>query len=289
MNKKIAFIINPKAGVKKNIDLQQFIRDHFPARIDYDIILWENKDDFASIRDQIFNNHYTIAVACGGDGTVNRVASAVKHTSVALGILPLGSGNGLARSLHIPMDLKQALKTIEKASVRLIDGGLVNGHAFFCTCGIGFDAHIAGEFASSSKRGFWTYFTITLREFFSYKPKHYTISADNHSVDTPAFLVTVANAGQWGNDVYIAPEAKVDDGLLHVSILKPFSTVSLPGLGIKMMNRNVHNSRLLQSLKGKEIIISFEGTLPVHFDGEPTSFSDSISVQVLPGALKVVC
>jgi diacylglycerol kinase (ATP) len=165
----------------------------------------------------------------------------------------------------------------------------VNGHAFFCTCGIGFDAHIAGEFASSSKRGFWTYFTITLREFFSYKPKRYTISADNHSVDTPAFLVTVANAGQWGNDVYIAPEAKVDDGLLHVSILKPFSTVSLPGLGIKMMNRNVHNSRLLQSLKGKEIIISFEGTLPVHFDGEPTSFSDSISVQVMPGALKVVC
>lgn len=289
MNKKVAFVINPKAGVKKKIDLAQFIRDNFSSKIPYDIILWENKDDFESIRQQVLNNNYTIAVACGGDGTVNQVAATVKQTPVALGILPLGSGNGLARSLGIPMDLKQALKVIEKASVRLVDGGLVNGHSFFCTCGVGFDAHIAGQFASSTKRGFWTYFTMTLKAFFSYRPKDYTVSSDGQEIKTPAFLITVANAGQWGNDVYIAPEAVMDDGLLHISILKPFSTLSLPGLGIKMMNKNIHRHARLQSLTGKDITISFEGTLPVHFDGEPTEFSNSISIQVVPGALKVVC
>lgn len=289
MNKKVAFIINPKAGVKKKIDLQQFIRDNFSKSIPFDIILWENKDDFESIKKRIHEGGYTIAVACGGDGTVNQVAAAVKQTPVALGILPLGSGNGLARTLRIPMDLKKALKTIETASIRLIDGGTINGHSFFCTCGVGFDAHIAGRFASSTKRGFWTYFKITMGEFFSYKPKQYTIQADDVRVTTPAFLITVANAGQWGNDVYIAPKAKIDDGIFHVSILKPFSNLTLPGLGLKIMNKRVHKSPSLQTLKGKNITISFDGVLPVHFDGEPTEFKDVIQVDVVPGALKVVC
>jgi diacylglycerol kinase (ATP) len=289
MNRKVAFVINPKAGVKKKMDLAQFIRDHFSASIPYDIILWDNKDDFESIRRRVLDGSYTIAVACGGDGTVNQVAATVQNTPVALGILPLGSGNGLARSLSIPMDLKKALKVIEKASVRLIDGGSINGHPFFCTCGVGFDAHIAGRFASSTKRGFWTYFKITLKEFFSYKPHRYTIKADDETFTTPAFLITVANAGQWGNDVYIAPKAKLDDGIFHISVLKPFSNFTLPGLGIKLMNRKVHHSRSLHSMKGKNVHIAFEGTLPVHFDGEPTEFSQGIDIRIQPASLKVVC
>jgi len=289
MHKKVAFIINPKAGVRKNMDLEAFIRSNFPSKISYDIITWENKDDFESISRRIHEGEYTIAVACGGDGTVNQVAAAVKQSSVALGILPLGSGNGLARTLEIPMDLKEALRVVAKASIRLIDGGLINGHSFFCTCGVGFDAHIAGLFASSTKRGFWTYLKITLREFFGYKPKHYTIHADGESYQTPAFLITVANAGQWGNDVYIAPEARIDDGLLNISVLRPFAKATLPSLGMKMMRRRIHHSRKLHSMNGKEIKISFDGTLPVHFDGEPTEFKDSINISVVPGALKVVC
>lgn len=289
MNKKVAFIINPKAGVKKNIDLSEFIIRHFPKNISYDIIIWENKDDFDSIKQRVLNNHYTIAVACGGDGTVNQVAASIKQTAVALGILPLGSGNGLARSLGIPMDLKQALKTIEKASIKLIDGGEINGHAFFCTAGIGFDAHIAEKFASSTTRGFWTYFKTTFKEYFNYKPNTYQIEIDGKTHQTKAFLITIANAGQWGNDVYIAPFADMQDELFHVSILTPFPKYSILGVGIKILNKNIHQSPRFQSLEGKHIKISYQGTLPVHFDGEPTTFSNQIEITMQPGSLKVVC
>lgn len=289
MNKKVAFIINPKAGVKKNIDLSEFIIKHFPKNIPYDIIVWENKDDFDSIKQRVLNNHFTIAVACGGDGTVNQVASSVKHTSIALGILPLGSGNGLARSLGIPMDLKQALKAIEKASVKLIDGGEINGHSFFCTAGIGFDAHIAEKFAASTTRGFWTYFKTTFKEYFNYKPNTYQIEIDGKTHQIQAFLITIANAGQWGNDVYIAPFADMQDELFHISILKPFPKYSILGVGIKILNKNIHQSPRFQSLEGKHIKISYQGTLPVHFDGEPTTFSNQIEITMQPGSLKVVC
>src|ERR1700741_5624947 len=157
MSQKIAFIINPKAGVKKKIDLEKFIRDNFAAPIPFDLIIWKNKDDFASIKEQILNNGYTIVVACGGDGTVNQVAAVVVNTNIALGILPLGSGNGLARSNSIPMDLKRALNVIGSAKSRKIDSGTINDVPFFCTAGVGFDALIADKFASSTKRGFKTY------------------------------------------------------------------------------------------------------------------------------------
>ncbi len=164
MAQKIAFVINPNAGVKKKVNIIEFIKTHFPKHIPYDLIVWKNKDDFNSVKQQILAGNYTIVVACGGDGTVNQVSSVLVHTSMALGIFPLGSGNGLARSNRIPLDLKQALKVIERGTIKQIDGGTINGHLFFCTAGVGFDAHIANEFAASTKRGFMTYFKTTVKE-----------------------------------------------------------------------------------------------------------------------------
>lgn len=289
MDQKIAFIINPNAGVKKKIDVIEFINEHFSKNSSYDLIVWKNKDDLESIKQQILSGNYTAAVACGGDGTVNMVASVVAHTPIALGIFPLGSGNGLALSNKIPLDLKEALKVIERGSIKKIDGATINGKSFFCTAGVGFDAHIANEFATSTKRGFITYFKTTIKEFFSYSPSSYKITIDGKVIETKAFLITVANAGQWGNDVYIAPEAELNDGILNISILKPFSHFAIPMIGIKLFSKKIHTSISLQSEKGKHIEIEFSGKLPVHFDGEPLTISDKLSIAIMPSALKVVC
>lgn len=289
MSQKVAFVINPNAGVKKKINVIEFIKTHFSKNIPYDLIVWKNKDDFESVKQQILSGNYSIVVACGGDGTVNQVASVVAQTNMALGIFPLGSGNGLARSNRISLDLKQALKIIERSHIKQIDGATVNGFPFFCTAGIGFDAHIANEFAASTKRGFVTYFKTTVREFFSYSPSLYKITIDGKIIETKAFLITIANAGQWGNDVYIAPEAELNDGILNVSILKPFSNFAVPMIGIKLFSKKIHTSISLQSEKGKHIDIEFNGELPVHFDGEPITAKDKLSIRVNPLALKIVC
>lgn len=208
---------------------------------------------------------------------------------MALGIFPLGSGNGLARSNRIPLNPEKALRIIERGTINQIDGALINGKLFFCTAGIGFDAHIAHEFASSSKRGFMTYFTTTLKEFFSYSPQTYQINIDGKRIETKAFLITIANAGQWGNDVFIAPQAELSDGILNISILKPFSYFSIPWLIVKLFSKKIHTCHLLQSERGKQIDISFQGKLPAHFDGEPIIVSENVSVSIVPLALKVVC
>jgi diacylglycerol kinase (ATP) len=289
MIQKIAFVINPNAGVKKKINTIDFIKSNFPKHIPYDFIVWKNKDDFESVKQQILTGNYSIVVACGGDGTVNQVSSVVAQTNMALGIFPLGSGNGLARSNNIPLKLKQALKLIEQGQIKKIDGALLNGNPFFCTAGIGFDALIANEFATSTKRGFITYFKTSVKEFFNYKPKHYKITIDTKIIETDAFLITVANAGQWGNDVYIAPEAELTDGILNVSILKPFSSLSIASIGIKLFTKKIHTSVKLQSEKGKQITIQFDGEQPVHFDGEPILVKNKLTIEVIPLALNVVC
>jgi YegS/Rv2252/BmrU family lipid kinase len=289
MPQKIAFVINPNAGVKKKINIIDFIKTFFSKNIPYDLIVWKNKDDFESVKNQILAGNYSIVVACGGDGTVNSVSSVIANTAMALGIFPLGSGNGLARSNGIPLDLKKALAVIEKGNMKKIDGATLNGNPFFCTAGIGFDALIANKFAESTRRGFATYFKTSVSEFFKYAPSNYKITIDGRTQETKAFLITIANAGQWGNDVYIAPEAELQDGILNVSILKPFSAMAIAGIGIKLFSKKIHTSVSLLSDKGTSIDVEFEGEMPVHYDGEPILVKNKLSVKVMPLALNIVC
>lgn len=289
MESKIAFVINPNAGVKKKLDIQAFIAEHFPKHIPFDCIIWQDKNDFDSIKQQILKNNYSIVVACGGDGTVNQVAAVVVNTPIAIGILPLGSGNGLARSNQIPMNLQQALAVIAKGTIRKMDSALINGIPYFCTAGVGFDALIANCFATSTKRGFATYINTTIKEFFNYKPNHYAITVDGEKTNVDAFLITIANAGQWGNDVYIAPGAKLDDGLLRVSILKPFSILSIPSIGLKLFLKKIDTAKNYMAIIGKKIEIEFDNELPVHFDGEPILVKNKLNIEVVPLSLNVVC
>jgi len=285
---KFIFVINPKAGKKMNIDICTLIKNNFKTNFDFEIIFWENKDDFDSIKNYVLNNAFTIAVAVGGDGTVNQVASILVNTDIALGIIPLGSGNGLARSLNIPMNTLGALEVLSKASISKIDSGVIDGRPFFCTSGIGFDAHISKLFSFSTTRGLKSYIKIICKEFYSYSPQLYNVFIDGIQLNEKAFLISFANAGQYGNNFYIAPNAKMNDGEITMCLLKKFPILSLPFLLFKLLRKKTEKSSYLKYINGKEITLTSEQPIIYHFDGEPSEFTTKIIVGILPLSLKVV-
>ena len=288
MEKKVVFIVNPKAGVKKKIDIPKLISDNFTAAIPFEILVWKDKNGFEEIKEKIFAGNFTVAVAVGGDGTVNEVAKTVNHTGVALGVIPFGSGNGLARSIGVPMDAIAAIRRIENGTIKTVDSGLINGKPFFCTSGMGFDAHIGSLFAASTKRGFRTYAKITIKELFNYKPQEYKISWNGQSITRKAFLLTFANAGQYGNDFFITPQADMSDGILHVTVLKPFPFVSAPFLVRKIFKKKAHLSRYIETLSGTEFTVERSTAGAIHFDGEPDQAGDLVRISVVPQSLKVI-
>lgn len=288
MPRKILFIVNPNAGKKISDQIVKTIRREFPANIYFQIVIWKNKDHFNEITALLKTEGYTDAVAVGGDGTVNRVASAILGTGINLGIVPIGSGNGLARSLELSMNIEEVIKQIAVGKTAVIDNGTVNGTPFFCTSGVGFDAHIGNLFATSEKRGLSSYIKITLREIFKYRAKNYILKFNNTEIKRKAFLITVANAGQYGNDFYIAPQANMQDGIFHVSILKPFNPIFVIGLMLKILTKNAHKSRLIETYTASKISIAREFKDTVHFDGEPAIENSEVVFECQPKSLNVI-
>lgn len=288
IRKKIAFVINPKSGSDRKTDRVALIRSLLSDAYESEILLWQKVED----RDEIFNRVRTggfdIAVAVGGDGTVSQLAEALCGTNVALGIVPFGSGNGLARHLGIPLKSAEAMQLLQYGITCKIDRGKFGERSFFCTAGLGFDARIGKLFAESTSRGFWTYAKMTLSEYRKYSYEHYTIEIDGTKIERDAFLVTVANAGQYGNNAWIAPKANVCDGILHLSILKPFRWWNLAGIALKMFRKKIDTSAFLESYSGKSIRITRAADGPSHYDGEPDFSGKTILAQIDPGVLHVV-
>ena len=230
--------------------------------------------------------HYIVAV--GGDGTVNEVARAVRDTPAVMGIVPCGSGNGLARHLHIPLKLTDALKLINEASVISIDYGLVNDQPFFCTFGVGFDAHVSQAFATSKKRGFLTYVSIIARKFFSYRSHKYKLKIDGQKFKTRAMVVTVANSAQYGNSGYIAPHADITDGKLDVCIVRPFPKFKALLLAIRLLSKKIDKSNYYQMFNGKKITITRKHKGDVHLDGDPCIMDKKLKIRIVPKGLNVL-
>jgi diacylglycerol kinase (ATP) len=288
MSRKILFIVNPNAGKKISGKLIETIHKEFPETLLKEIIIWEDRAHFEEITQKLITENYTDAIAVGGDGTVNQVAKSILNTNVALGIVPAGSGNGLARSLGISMKVEEAIKQIAKGKTEWIDSGSVNGIPFFCTSGIGFDAHIGKLFATSEKRGLQSYIKITIRELFAYKEQHYTMKLDGKEISKKAFLITVANAGQYGNDFYIAPQAKLNDNLFHVVVLKPFNLFQAAGIVLKIVQGKAHQSKFIETYTGKEIAISRQNSDSIHYDGEPEMQEKELKYTLQHKSLKVI-
>ena len=238
-----------------------------------------------------------VVVAVGGDGTVNEVArgllgpvangNAIPRPGKVLGIIPCGSGDGLARCLGISRYTEKALDTVLNGVVQPLDVGLVNGRPFFSVCGVGLDAEVSKEFAQAGKRGVVTYLEKAVDVWKKYKPERLTIEIDGRRWTQDAVLVTVANSNQWGNDAKVAPYADCSDGVLDITVLDRFSSLELPDLAIRLMAGHCDSSSKVHCYKGNHIVISREKAGMAHFDGEWFEADKILDISILPSALKV--
>jgi|WetSurSiteA1Bulk_404760.scaffolds.fasta_scaffold00144_3 diacylglycerol kinase (ATP) len=286
---KLIFIINPIAGTRHKKVVSDAIAASFPEGF-YEVIFTEYRGHAHEIALQKIIEGYSSIVAVGGDGTVNEVASALVNTPCKFGIIPAGSGNGLARHLHIPMQLYASLEVIRQHNIQLIDAGQVNGRYFFCTCGTGFDASVGKKFASTSKRGMINYVRATIHQYIGYSPKTYILKTENKKVELDAFMVTFANSGQYGGNAYIAPNAVIDDGYLDLCILRPFPKTSTLDIGLRLFFKNIDQSPYLEVMRIRKASLKRKGKrkINLHLDGEPETIRGKLKIKVVPEALQVM-
>ena len=239
------------------------------------------------------NSGVDIVCAIGGDGTVNECAKALVHTDTAFAIIPGGSGNGLARHLHIPTDPIKAIELINEGNECYIDYGMANCTPFFCTCGVGFDAFISMKFAESGKRGAITYIENVFKSGLKYTPEQYELEFINDGKITKhnykAFLSSCANASQYGNNAYIAPQASVRDGLMDVTIIEPFNIVDAPVMAVQLFNGTINQNLRIKTYKCKKLIINRTASGEFHYDGEPIVTNSRVEIEIIPSALKCIC
>lgn len=288
--KRIVFIMNPISGSASKAAIPKLIENRLDKSLfSYEIINTEYAGHASIIAKEAAEKGVDIVVAIGGDGTVNEVGRALVNTNTAMGIIPCGSGNGLARHLQIPMDAGKAIQMLNYDEVHQLDYGIINDKVFFCTCGMGFDAFISMKFSEAGKRGPITYAENILKEGLKYEPETYEIEDETGTKHYKAFLVSVANASQYGNNAYIAPQASMSDGLLDVIIMEPFDILEAPQVGIDMFNKTLNKNSKIKTFTAKSIHIHRKkGQGLIHFDGEPTITDDDINISIRPKGIRVV-
>ncbi|CAN5687512.1 diacylglycerol kinase family lipid kinase [soil metagenome] len=289
MIKRIRYIINPKSGTKGKEEIPLLIEKLTNRNeIDVEICLTKAAKHATELAQEAALKNYDIVVAVGGDGSANETAKGLLGSNTAMGIIPTGSGNGMARHLKIPMDASEAIMVINKAHLEKIDTITVNNEFCLGTIGIGFDAHIAHLFSQAKTRGYSTYVKLVLTEFYKYKSKLILLNVDGKEIKRECFLLTFANSSQFGNNAVIAPFADVQDGIIEVSMMSKFPVFAAPHLIYRLMNNIIHQSRYFDMAKGKSIIVKNQGELQGHIDGEPVTFHGDLNIQIFPSSLSMV-
>jgi len=285
----ILFIINPISGGRGKLRIPDFINQYLDKeKFNANFVFSEYVGHAGELADEAATKNFDVIVAAGGDGTINEVATEVLKHHKILGVLPLGSGNGLARFLKIPKNLRHAIGLINNFKTDSIDTAEFNNKCFFNLAGMGFDAHLSAVFSKDKKRGLSGYVKLGFKEVFNYKPQTYQLEIDGTTYTRKAFAISIANSSQYGNDVFIAPNASVKDGLLDVCIIKPFPIIKLPVLGYVMLRGTAESSEMIEIIKGKHIKITREKAGAVHVDGEPLQMGTSIEALVHPLSLQVI-
>lgn len=286
---RILFIMNPISGTQKKEDIPNKIESLLDKeRYDYKIKMTEFAGHAAEIAEAATKEGYDIVVAVGGDGTVNEVARSLTHSKTALGIIPCGSGNGLARHLNIPMDVEKAIQLINLGHIEKLDFGIINDMPFFCTCGMGFDAFVSMKFAEAGKRGPITYVENVLKEGLKYKPETYEVEDETGKKKYNAFLIACANASQYGNNAYIAPHASMSDGLMDVIIMEPFTVLEAPQISIDMFNKTLDKNSKIKTFRCKKLHIKRTTPGVIHYDGDPIMTGEDIDVQIQERGISIV-
>lgn len=288
--KHITFIVNPISGTQEKEQIIALINEYLDIdKYTFQIIYTQYAGHAEEIAAQCAEDSHFAVVAVGGDGTVNEVARALTHTHTALGIIPCGSGNGLARHLQISMQPRKAIEAINEGIIERIDYGTINRRKFFCTCGVGFDAFVSLKFAEAGKRGLNTYIEQSLNASLNYKPETYKLTIDGNETEIyQAFLIACGNAAQYGNNAYIAPKATLTDGLLDVTILNPFTPLDVPSLALQLFTKTIDQNSHIKTFRCKTINIRREKPGVVHYDGDPVMMGANLKVTIHHAGLHVI-
>jgi len=295
MQRKIIYLVNPISGTAQKAGIMDLVRQRTEAQgIPYEILPTVASGDYSFVQEKIREEQYTDVVICGGDGTVNQAIHSLAPTGVQFGIVPLGSGNGLAFSAGIPKNAGRALDIVFNGQSQPTDAFMVNDRFACMLCGLGLDAAVAHEFAGQPKRGLGTYASLTTRKFFTAKAHAFTVSANNMEFAVEAFFISIANSNQFGNHFTIAPQARLSDGLLDVVIVKKIAKPMLLFTVMKQVlsgkTRNIENSLHAPVIyfQAKEVFITNTDMAPMHIDGDPCASMPQLSIKVLPAFFRLI-
>lgn len=290
MKRNILFIINPIAGVRPKDEIPALIHEVFDTSdaFDLDIQFTEYAGHASELAHKAVIQGYDTVVAIGGDGTINETGRCLVGSKVKFGIVPMGSGNGLARHLHLPLTITSALESIREGHAESVDYGTVNEHIFFCTAGVGLDAKVSAKFAESGKRGPITYLRSFVELLNDYKPSTYVIYTDDGRVQEKAFLIAIGNASQWGNNAFITPHASLQDGLLDISLVKPMPLIEIPHMAMQLFTRQLDTNARVLSFRSNHIRIIMPHPDVVHVDGEPMQMEGVLDIRTHAGQLNVI-
>jgi YegS/Rv2252/BmrU family lipid kinase len=288
MKERIWFIVNPISGGRKKASLPALIAAHLDHnRFDYEIIETEFKGHAITIAEKAVAQGIDIVCAVGGDGSVHEVGTTLIGSQTQLAIIPLGSGNGLARHMKIPLKIREALECINSGNIIEMDTLKVNNKPILGFGGYGFDALIAKKFAGSSKRGFTSYIKLVLKEVFKYNPINVSIDANGQVRKLPVFLCTIANTSEFGNGFIVSPKSDATDGKFEVVILKPFSFWNIPAMLFRYFSGRTDYSGLTEVIKTDQATLILPHSYG-QIDGEPISSGKKVQVDVVPRSLRII-
>ena len=295
MQRRIIYIINPLAGTRTKNQLQQFIQERTKEKkIPFHIFPSVASGDYSFLQSIIKEQKITDVVIAGGDGTVSQVVSSLMKEDVNFGILPCGSGNGLALAAKIPKQPAKALEIIFSGKASAIDGFYVNKQFACMLCGVGFDAKVAHEFSQQPKRGLSTYASLVSKNFFSISPYHFTIESNGLEFSTEAFFISIANSNQFGNNFTIAPKALLADGFLDIVIVKKaakpvllYNLVKQIFAG-KLKTVETSLNQPVIYFQTKKISIRNSNNAPVHIDGDPAETPDELKIEIRKKCFRLI-
>ncbi|MBD5177266.1 MAG: diacylglycerol kinase family lipid kinase [Bacteroidales bacterium] len=285
---RLLLIVNPNSGTVAKSRLLPTITstlDNF--RLPYDLVFTRETGHGRELARQAVLEGYRGVLACGGDGTVNEIGSALVGSDTAMGIVPCGSGNGLARHLGIPIDVEGSIRIISEDNIINADYATGNDTPFFCTCGMGFDAAVSQRASGEKKRGLAMYIRNAASEFVNFTPDQYIIECDGKELTREAFIVAVCNASQYGNNAFIAPQASITDGLLDVMVVRSSNILEHAMVGVDMLTGMIGNNTLVDSFRTTHLKITRKESGPVHFDGDSCQMPEVVDITCHPGALKL--
>lgn len=297
MARKIIYLINPISGTKGKAALKELIQHKTKAAgIPFEILDTDKTGRYEALKNKIANEKITDVVVCGGDGTVSAVTAALLNIDINIGIIPMGSGNGLALAANISSTPSKALEIVLNGKASFIDGFYINQDFSCMLCGLGFDAQVAHDFAKQKKRGLQTYIKVSAINYFKAPAYSFTIQSKEKTFHTDAYFICIANSNQFGNNMKIAPRASLSDGLLDIVIVKKMNRLMLP-LSVLAQFAGVYALQQLNDFTDKRNVIYFQTSsltiknlsgAPYHIDGDPKATAAEYKINVVRNAFKLI-